>query len=722
MYLRRVLDAVREGARSALCLVVLCSTVVAQETTRKRVVVPTVDNPPVIDGSLDDAIWQQAAVVDDLEVYLPVPYARSTETSRFLLLHDDDALYIGADMRDSEPDRIVQRQLIQRQTVFRDDNVEIALDPYDSRRGGYVFSTNPNGVQRDGLVFTAGRFNMNWDGIWESRARVTETGWTAEVVIPFKTISFDPQRDEWGLNFTRMVRRKGEGLTWSMRDGQPTIDTMGVMAGMRGVKPGRGLDVVPSAILNERKDFVLGQSDSELKPSLDVFYRFTPSLTGALTFNTDFSATEVDGRQVNLTRFSLFFPEKRDFFLEDAGIFEFAELTRNGRPFFSRTIGLSSEGAPVDLVAGAKLTGTAGPWTMGFVGVRQDDFGNLAASDLAVGRVYRRVLDQSTLGGIFTYGDPASNQSNKLVGFDFNFRNTNWIPERAIESEVWFQQSDSEGISGNDSAFGASIRYPNDQLDLRLNFAEIQENFNPAMGFVNRSGIRSYSGRARYRWRFPERWVSTYRLSLIAEEISARDGGLQSRSTALELLEFQSRPGDFFKGYLRREEEVLVNPFNLLGRLTIPVGRYRFDRYGARLTTAGFRAIDGTIGFERGEFFDGDRRDWNTSISINPNRHLLAELSYQINAIDLPTGSFTARIMGLKLNAAFNVRWAWLNFLQWDNVSNRLGLNSRLRYIPKLGQEFFLVLNYDFLDTTASRDFESALRDTTLKLSYTFRY
>jgi hypothetical protein len=311
------------------------------------VVVPTINGAPVIDGRLDDAAWKPAAVVDDLEVYLPVPYAAPTATTRFLVMHDNDALYIGADMRDREPELIVQRQLIQRQIVFRDDNFEVALDPYDTRRGGYIFSTNPNGVQRDGLVFTGGRANMDWDGIWEARTRITEDGWTAEVVIPFKTIAFDPQRDEWGLNFTRMVRRKGEGLTWSMRDGQPTVDTMGVMAGMRGVAPGRGLDVVPSAILSERKDFMGGQSDTELKPSLDLFYRITPSLTAALTLNTDFSATEVDDRQVNLTRFSLFFPEKRDFFLEDAGIFEFAELTQNGRPFFSRTIGLSPSGEPV---------------------------------------------------------------------------------------------------------------------------------------------------------------------------------------------------------------------------------------------------------------------------------------------------------------------------------------------------------------------------------------
>ena len=689
---------------------------------RKRIVVPATASPPVLDGRLDDPVWQQAAVVDDLEVYLPVPYAAPTETSRFLVLHDDKALYIGADMRDSTPGLIVARQLIQRQAVFADDNFEIALDPYDSRRGGYIFSVNPNGVQRDGLVFTGGRANMDWDGIWDLRTQVTDAGWTAEVVIPFKTIAFDAQRDEWGLNFTRMVRRKGEGLSWSLRNGQPTIDTMGVMAGMAGVKPGRGLDIVPSLILSERKDFVANQSESELKPSLDVFYRMTPSLTGALTLNTDFSATEVDDRQVNLTRFSLFFPEKRDFFLQDAGTFEFAELTQNGRPFFSRTIGLTMDGEPVDLRVGAKLTGNAGPWTLGLFGVRQDGSAFQDSSDLAVARIYRRVLEESTLGGIFTYGDPSSNFSNKLIGIDFNFRNTRMVPGRSVEGEVWLQRSDSEGRPGDDAAFGTRLRYPNDQVDLALGFTEIQENFNPAMGFVNRSGIRQYDAQARYRWRFPTGWISAYRIGAVGQEITDRQGRLQTRTTTLELAELTSRPGDVFTAYARAQEEVLAVPFNLLGLVTIPAGSYRFDRFGARFASASFRSIDGSLGFEAGEFFDGERRDLTASISANPGPHVFAELSYAVNDVDLPDGSFAARVIALKLNAAFNVRWAWLNNLQWDNVSDRIGLNSRLRFIPRLGQEFFLVLNHGFLDTTGQRDFESALRDTTLKFAYTFRY
>ena len=306
----------------------------AQQAARKTFVAPKLTQAPALDGVLDEDVWKQAAVVDDLTAYVPIPGVQPSEYSRFLVYYDEDALYIGAELNDRSVGKIVRRQLIQNQAVFDDDHIQIMLDPYDTRRGGYLFYVNPNGVQRDGLVFGNNRFNMNWDGIWQAKSAVSEGGWSVELALPFKTLSFDPKRGSWGINLARAVRRNGEEVAWSYREARPTLDAMGLMQGLDGIRTGRGLDVVASAAATERKDFITADGTSDLEPSLDVFYRLTPSLTGALTLNTDFSATEVDDRQVNLTRFSLFFPEKRDFFLQDADIFEFGELSQNGRPFF----------------------------------------------------------------------------------------------------------------------------------------------------------------------------------------------------------------------------------------------------------------------------------------------------------------------------------------------------------------------------------------------------
>ncbi len=710
----------RSWQAAALALYVLLAPASdAQE--RKGITVPRSTSAPVIDGVLDEAVWRSAAVVDDFTLHQPNPGGEPSQPTKYYLYYDEAALYIGAELSDSEPDRIIRRQLLQNQAVVDDDHVQIFIDPYDTRRRGYLFYVNPNGVQRDGLVFGNSRFNMNWDGVWQAKARVTDSGWSVEAAFPFKTLSFDPEQSAWGINLLRTVRRSGEEAAWTLRDNRLTLDSMGMAAGIRDIDPGRGLDVVPSFALSEHRDFSRGQSSVKLEPSLDVFYRVTPSLTSSFTLNTDFSATEVDDRQVNLTRFSLFFPEKRDFFLRDTDIFEFAELAENGRPFFSRTIGLSSTGAPIDLVGGAKLTGRQGPWSIGVLGVRQDEFANQAASDLGVARISRRVLDQSQLGGIVTYGDPRSDGNNWVGGVDFLFRNTRWIPGQSVEGEVWYQQSETEGLSGDDSAFGIRLLYPNERTDALLGFAEIQADFNPAMGFVNRSAIRRFNGHYRRKFLFRDRWIRSYRIGIEGEEIRDLDDALETRITKFELAELFSRPGDQLNVYALRQTEVLSAPFDLLGQATINAGRYDFDRYGVTLRMPGFRVFGVNFNAEAGDFFDGKRLDAGATLNYRPNRHLKAALSYTSNHIDLPSGKFVSRIIAARASIAFNVEWSWISFVQYDNISDRLGVNTRLRWIPQQGRELFLVMNYDFIDP-GNRDFRSNVRDTTLKFNYTFRF
>jgi hypothetical protein len=718
------------AAAASLCVAALCPVSTGAQSDwstddageRKSIQVPRGVGPPHLDGLLDDPQWAQAAALTDLTLYLPVPGQTPRLFTRFLFYYDDEALYLGADLRDDDPQQIIHRQLIQNQQVFNDDHVQVIIDPFDTKRGGYLFYVNPNGVQRDGLLFGQNRFNMNWDGIWQAKAQVTEKGWSAEFQFPFKTLAFDPQQTSWGANVMRIVRRSGEEAAWSFRDAYPTLDANAQLRGMAGIKPGRGLDIVPSASLSQRQEFSPNASDVELKPSLDVFYRLTPALTASLTLNTDFSATEVDDRQVNLTRFSLFFPEKRDFFLQDADIFEFAELTQNGRPFFSRTIGLSASGEPVDLIGGGKITGRVGPWTVGAFGVEQEDYQDVSAGTIGVARVYRQILADSTLGAIATYGDPNSNLDNSLLGVDFQYRNTRWFPGRSVEGELWYQHSDTQGIDTGQDAYGLRVRYPNDRLSWLLGVTELGENFNPALGFVNRPGIRDYTAELGYRFRFPNGWVRSYAAFLKGEEIRDLNDSLETRIAEFQLAELYTRQSDKLDLIVRRQEEVLVEPFNLLDQATIAPGRYRFDRYRLQLETPGFRVWSTSLSWESGEFFDGDRRDGSVQVAYRPNARLNLDLTYTANLIDLPEASFATRIVSLKANIAFNVEWAWINFIQYDNVSDRLGVNSRLRWIPRQGQELFFVVNYDFTDPQETRDFRSDLRETTVKFSYTFRY
>jgi hypothetical protein len=692
---------------------------------RKSTTITRTDTPPIIDGRLDEAAWQTATVIDDLRQMHPIEHAQPTERSEFLLLYDDDNLYIGARLWDSSPDGILRRELVQDSIVFADDHLEVFIDPRDTRRGGYLFNLNANGVQRDGLVFgsfESSGFNMDWDGIWQADATLTDSGWSAEVAIPFSTLDFDPEQPDWGMNFVRWLGRKREFIGWTYRDRNPSIDSYGQVRGFEGLSQGVGLDVVPSVVLSDEFDFTTTTGDSSLEPSLDLAYRITPSLTASLTLNTDFSATEVDDRQVNLTRFSLFFPEKRDFFLQNADIFEFGNRQGNGRPFFSRSIGLSATGEPVDLSGGVKLAGRIGRWNIGALGVHQDAFEDVDADTLLVARVSANVLDQSTIGAIATSGDPSSNIDNTLVGVDFDYKNTTLLSGQSLEAGAWYQNSDTEGLDGDDSAFGLTLQMPNDRIDSRIRFTEIQENFNPALGFTNRTGLRIYEAHIRRRWRFEDALLRLYQARISTIYITNMTGALETQAVRMIPLSIENQPGDALSLEFIRRREALFEPFTIVNGLTIPTGTYHFTRNRLVFNSSPSRPLALNLRLEGGKFYTGRRFDTVAGIEWKPSRHFFMDLNYTTNRIDLDEGDFTTRILALKTNVAFNVKWAWINTLQHDNVSDRLGINSRLRFVPRLGREAFFVINYDFFVQEDELRFESAFRGFTFKFSYNFRF
>ena len=690
----------------------------ASTPARKGIDVVVATRPPLIDGRLDDADWARAARIDDLTQYSPTDGGAPSERTEILLLRGDDNLYIGLRFHDSDAARIARAQLVQGQAVISDDHLQLYLDPYDTGRTGYIFYVNANGVQRDGLETADGKFNMDWNGIWTAGSAVTDDGWTSEIAIPYKTLSFDPTNDSWGINFIRTIPRKGERLAWLHRDRRVSMDTTGSLRGMRGAAQGAGLDLVPSLSLSSR-DAPGAAAQQRSKPSLDAFYRITPALTASLTLNTDFSATDVDDRQVNLTRFSLFFPEKRAFFLEDATTFDFGGLATNGRPFFSRRIGLSATGQPIDLDVGAKLTGRVGNFAVGALAVQQAADAGVAPRTLFVGRAYANVLEQSTLGGIVTVGDPTSERNNSLVGVDFNYRDR--LGGRLIDGRVWYQQSHTDGLDGDAAAWGAKLDFPNDRLDAGLGVTEIQPDFLPALGFVNRVNIRQYDGHLKFRHRFANARVRSWTAGVEYEQIDSLDGGLESRLLTLSPLTLDSTQGDLLtvSGLLSRE--VLPRPFEFPGRLITPAGDYDFERLRVSLQTAQFRAVSLVLESEAGDFYDGRRFDTKLGVLWRPGRHLQLNAQYATNQLELPAGRFTARVYSLTGNVAFNPRWAWLNLVQYDNVSRRVGLNSRIRWLPKLGQVAYLVLNRDWLEWSSGR-FEPGVSELTLKASYTFRW
>ena len=659
-------------------------------------------------------------------------------------------------MHDSEPQLILAPTGRHGQGLGPDDRLVVILDPFNTGRSGYRFETNANGVRHDALYTNINSFQSDWTVIWDTAATIDETGWVAEMAIPFKSLPFDVSTTDWGFNFGRGIRRRGEEMAWVSRNRTYNPSILGLVTGMQGMDQGMGLDVVPSLAVGEQKAFVSGgedPTDSSTNPSLDVFYRFTPSLNGALTINTDFSATEVDNRQVNLTRFNLFFPEKRDFFLTDADLFEFGRISgsgsnegneatsrpsrENARPFFSRRIGLSALGTPVDIEYGGKLSGRVGRWSLGSLAISQDAFGiegvpgYVEAQDLFVGRVSANVLEESNVGIVMTDGNPQANIDNNVVGADFRFLNSRIAGGRTLEADAWYQQSETPGLVDDDAAFGFGVNMPN-TAGFRGGFSlkEIERNFNPALGFISRADVRDTAFDVGYTRFFEGDTLQRLNLGLDAQRFDLLDGGgLQSENIVFKLLELETHTRDAVRLRYITNEENVAEPFVVYfdssdpaGSVTIPVGHYSFDEASIRLATGNQRPLSGNITYLAGDFYDGRRTNVSGQFSWKPSRHFILNLDYDWNDVELPQGDFVTRLVGLSTQVVFSTNLAWITLAQYDNVSEVLGFNTRLHWIPKAGQEGFIVLNHNLQDFDKNASFRSAAADVSVKFKYTFRF
>ena len=699
-----------------------------------------VASPPVIDGRLDDAVWQQAEPITDFHQIRPGNGTPPSERTEVYLVYDDRALYIGARMYDSEPGRIAAPTVRHGQGLGSDDRLVVILDPFNTRRGGYRFETNLNGVRHEALYENVNSFQSEWTVIWDTAAAVFDSGWVAELEIPFKTLSFDPTIDTWGFNFGRGIRRRGEEMAWVSRNRSYNPSILGLATGFSGISQGLGLDVVASASLTRQEAFSQSAfTSSAIEPSLDVFYRVTPSLNASFTVNTDFSATEVDDRQVNLTRFNLFFPEKRDFFLNDADLFEFGRIgasgnqasndstDNNARPFFSRRLGLGPSGTPVDLNYGSKLSGRVGRWNVGALAIRQAGLGPVGASGALVGRLSANVLNESTLGFIATGGDPNSDRGNALAGVDFRYLNTRMRGGRVLEADAWFQRSQTEGIEGDDSAFGLGVRMPNNSgLRGGLGLKAVQANFNPALGFVSRSGVRDTTADAGYTLFTSGSFLQSVFAGIDAQRIDLLDGGLQTQVIVGRLAEVRTTAGEQARVQYSATREVVTEPFTIYSdnarRVVVPARSYSFGETELNVQTARQRTVSGSLRYRIGDFYGGDRRNVVGQVSWTQSRYFAMTLRYDWNNIGLPQGDFITRLMRLSAEVNFSSTLYWINLIQYDNVSEVMGINSRLRWIPRAGQEGFLVFNHRLEDRDRNNTFRPELMDLSAKISYTFRF
>lgn len=682
---------------------------------------------PQIDGRLDDAAWEHATLLGPLTQVIPTEGAPPSERTEIRITYDRDALYLGIHAFDSEPEKIIARGMVRDGSLRPDDRISLLFDTFHDHRNAFLFSTNANGARLDGLIENNSSFKSQWDGIWYTRARRTEEGWITELAIPFKTIGFDPTSGTWGFNVMRNVRRRNEENRWaSARQNKFLIDVSeaGDLTGLHGLEQGIGLDIKPSGSLAWTHERSRHRSFGNIDPSLDVFYRVTPSVTAALTVNTDFSDAAVDTRQVNLSRFALFFPETRDFFLQDAGIFDFpigGHGAVNGLPFFSRRIGFDSDRDDVvDIRAGGKVTGRVGALNFGFLDVQMAGHRDVDPKNLAVGRVKLNLGEESYLGLISTHGDPVSNGTNSLFGADLNLRTSRLFGDQIAVLRAWFQHTTTSGPVGDDRAWGFLASYPNDRWSTSFGVSQIGEDFHPALGFVNRTGVRTTSGSLRRRWRPVGHWLRIVQTALAASMVTDLGNDLRSLSIAPTFLRLENQAGDFLALNAAWRTEVLKAGFEISSGVVIPEDRYDFGRLTLSVGTAPSRPLAVQLDFGAGSFYSGHIRSGRALLEWRASKHLFASFELLQNSVRLREGDFTTRLGRVRLNLVFTPDLSWETFLQFDNVSDSLGWNSRLRWILRPGEELVFVWNQAF--DVQAYDFRGNRANLVGKVAWTFRF
>lgn len=737
-------------AAAAVAILLSAGVSQAQETLLDgdRIQINRISSAPDIDGRIGANEWSGAARISDLHEVEPVEFTSPSERTVWYIAYDDRNLYVAAHAFESNPEDITAQVLRQGGRLFSDDYMSIIIDAFNNKRSGYVFTLNPNGVRADAIYATATRPSEDWDGIWRGASAIVDDGWTMEMAIPFNTVTFDPDNDTWGVNFQRRISRRAERIAWQSRNGAVNPTVSGEMYGFENLSQGIGLDVIPSASTSYLKDRELSTSDTELNPSLDLSYKLTPSINGLLTMNTDFAATEVDGRQLGLQRFSLFFPEKRSFFLTDFDIFQFGGIptgggfgnrttgTRsgtNGLAFFSRTIGLTSDREQVDIIAGAKVSGRVGDTDFGTLYIRQDEYVNnddeaIDQSDLIVARVSTGVLEESSLGAIFTHGDPGSNVSSSHYGADFLYRNTRLGTNRSMEGNFWIQKSDNDSVDDDDMAWNAVVGFPSRKgFEGGVQIHEVQENFDPAMGFASRTGVRLYGGEAGYRTiREGNKFIREFSHGVEVTRWEYLDTGLvQSQELGADYLSMRSREGDFFRLDYKAQKEGLLDgeqPLDRLG-ITIPAGEYSFDRWGMFLRTATHRKWDFQLRIDDGGWFNGDRFSFRPEIGWTPNEYFNMSLRVSYARYDFPGITAHTRQITLDNEFSFNSKMSLVTLVQYDNISDDIGINARLRYNLSAGQDLWFVLNHNMVrDLDIDDRFRSTQSLAVAKIRWTFRY
>jgi hypothetical protein len=650
----------------------------------------------ILDGILSEKSWKEAKPISDFIQRELQEGSPSTERTEVRVLYDTMNLYIGAICYDSEPDQILHNEMNRDSGLDSDDSFAVVLDTFHDKRNGYYFETNPNGVLKDALV-SNGVSDTSWNGVWDVAARINDSGWSVEMVIPFKTLRFPPDENlDWRIDFRRIIQRKREEALWTAwgrNDGILQLSKFGTLTGMESVKRSHQLDIKPYTLGGLQK--IAGTKlDQNYKYGLDVKYPVTSQLTLDLTTFTDFAQVESDREQINLTRFDLNYPEKREFFLEGADIFSFASPVTT--PFYSRRIGLTPDRKQVPILGGAKLIGKAGDYTIGVIDMQTDSQDSLPSTNYSVIRVKKDVLEKSYIGLIATDASFNGGHTSQAYGVDFLYRTDRFMNKQNLEIGGYVAENRIPGVNTGNHAGRIFMNIPNDTYNISFLHHAVGANYTPETGFVQRRNIKQYKASYAYTPRPGIPGVKKLLFMPMALNYYTDTGTrLLTRTMQVKPFGIQLNSGDTIEFNAYGDYERVDNSFERFnGKLKVPAGVYNFWDYECVFSSSVSRPFSFGGDMRTGEFYNGKRNYFSSYYGFKFSKYssVSADVTYQ--KFTISGNTFDVRDYGGSLSLNLSPRLNSSALIQYNNETGQMNVNFRLHYIPKIGSDMYFVYNH----------------------------
>ena len=709
-----------------LCLLLFFAAAYAQnptseDQTRPVINAQQINQAPSIDGRLDEAVWGEALAISEFYQKEPLEGQAATEQTQVRILYDRGYLYFGIELFDSDPSQIRASELRRDAVLDSDDTFAVLLDSYHDHRNAFLFRINPLGTRFDGVVRNeANILNADWDEQWTSAVRITEDGWTAEMSIPFKILRFSgSEQQTWGINFERVIKRKNESVYWSGWDRDfrfHHVSQAGHLDGLSDIRQAERLRIRPYLLTGVES---FGASSTPTTEGVaevgidDLKFAITSNLTADLAINPDFGQVEVDDQRVNLTRFNLFFREKRQFFVEGSDSLRMGiRILHFSAPpmevFYSRSIGLSDEGGPIPIIAGGKLTGKVGGFDLGLLNVQTGEFQNQPGENFSVARFRREVSDRSYVGAILTNRQGGGN-SNQVAGADAGF-----IFKKHLNVAGLVAKSSTPGISSNQWARQIGAEWEADFLRGGVNYFKIDPNFDPGIGFVARHD-RMIGTRWTLKPRPGGELIRYFEINPSLVYFHTDENVLRTRRGLMQFAtSFQSGDRLLFKFENRLER--LFRPFRIAPGVILPVGLYEWNTGGVSFTSFKGRKLSASAGVNIGDFYSGTKNSLELAGEIRANENLNFRSNYAFNDVDLIEGSFDTHLFGLRANVSFTNNFLTSAFIQYNSSGQLAALQLRLNYIFRTIDNLFIVYNQTrFTDGVFSGQSDRSL---VLKITY----